>query len=104
MNIKRTIAATAVGLIGVTGIAAGVASATTNPSPSKPPAATTSAPGSQADVQQGDQTAPDAPGTANESTTNEPATNEPASTGVDNPAGHADPPGNVQHNGGANEG
>ncbi len=91
MNIKRTIAATAVGLIGMAGVGVGVASAVSGPSP-KPPAATT-------DVQQGDQTAPDAPGTADESTSNEPAAKESASTPGDNPAGHADPPGDVQNDG-----
>ena len=52
-------------------------------------------------IQQGDQTTPDVAGQDETASKTEPS--ESSTGAADNPAGHADPAGDVQHNGGSNE-
>ncbi len=110
MDIKRKAALAAVGVLGLTGVGVSTALAqSSSSSPPAPPKATVTAPAAEAPepagpdtdtLQQGDQTTPDVAG-ANEGT-EAPESGEKA--GVEEPGdenlpggGHADQPGNVDH-------
>ena len=121
MNVRRTLAASALSALTLGGLGMGVAmalpSGATSPVP-KPPAPTVArqspvpvTPSKDSDnVQQGDQSGPDVAGAPEKGassggveTAQDPSGSEKPDQGSDNPAGHADPPGDAQHNGGATE-
>lgn len=89
------------------GLGAGAAFAAPSSHASPPPTTTSSVsqPGSQGTAdgdtaQVGDQSTPDVAGQAEQP---DGTAQEKPEQANDNPAGHADPPGDVQHNGGPNE-
>jgi type IV secretory pathway VirB10-like protein len=112
MMLKNKLALLGVGILGVTGIGAGVAAAQTSPSstpPSAPAApAPTPAPNGATQAQVGEQTAPDTPAekaaeangaekAETPGTEKESATEEPGDAALPG-GGHADPAGqNVDH-------
>ncbi len=108
MRTPTKLAGIAAAVLAVTALTGGVASAQSGPPTPSGSTATETATGADTDtdtLQQGDQTTPDtATEQANESA------NETAAEGAgesatadDGPGGHEDPPGDVQHEGGANE-
>jgi hypothetical protein len=106
MNRTRKLLAIGATVVGFGG--AGAVAAVAQTSTTTKPAVVTPAPAETDTVQQGDQTTPDVPGavekadpaekpgTPEAGTAEKPGTSE-TGTANDGPGGHADPPGNVDH-------
>lgn len=108
MNKRSKFATFAVTAVAVAGLGGGIAFASSSARTTRP-AATVEATTPDTDnvqVQQGDQTTPDAPAAA-KSSSETPGEGSESSTETqapsDGPGGHADPAGDVQHEGGDSE-
>ena len=108
MRTPTKLAGIAAAVLAVTALTGGVASAQSGPPTPSGSTATETATGTDTDtdtLQQGDQTTPDTAAEQANETANETAAESAGESAAadDGPGGHEDPPGDIQHEGGANE-